>query len=233
MNPKFSSYLFTELIVKLKNKDTSNKDEIYHELIDRLLFCNMDYDTAIAFIELEKAIVKMRNIEWNDFLYNKYWWLNESLQLNQHNKPLFDNKFDEYFLFMNKKYYNNNVVPKTILSVSELISLMDEATYIDINFKNKGDIKNEIDFFKSVSYDKNNKNVEKDIYFRIMASYEVAHGHSKFPANIEEISKKFYRNEVNILFLCKWTFKRQYQYTQKKVWKPYSSEYYLIYKEEN
>lgn len=232
MNPKFSSYLFTELIVKLQTENLFDKNEIYHELIDRLLFCKMDYNTAIAFIELEKLIVKTRNIKWNCMLYDKYWWLNEKLQLDCSSKTLFNNNYEKYFLFLNEKYYNYNIIPDTLLSVSELICLMDEATYIDINIKDKGICKNEIDFFKSVSYDKNNKNVEKDIYFRIMSSYEVAHKNSHFPTNIEEISKCFYRNEVNILFLCKWTFKRKYQYTQKKLWKSYSSEYYSICKED-
>lgn len=232
MNPKFSSYLFTELVIELKKNSLFDKNEIYHELIDRLIFCKMDYDTAVAFIELEELIIKMRKIKWDSMLYNKYWWLNENLEFINPNKTLFNYEYNKYFLFLNEKYYKHNIIPNTILSVSELICLMDEATYIDININNKGICKDEIDFFKSTSYDKNNKNVEKDIYFRIMASYEVAHGNSNFPSNIEDVSKIFYRNEVNILFLCKWTFKRKYQYTQKKIWKSYSSEYYSICKEE-
>ena len=95
MNPKFSSYLFTELIVKLQTENLFDKNEIYHELVDRLLFCKMDYNTAIAFIELEKLIVKTRNIKWNCMLYNKYWWLNEKLQLeNQQQKKEIEYKED-------------------------------------------------------------------------------------------------------------------------------------------
>ena len=80
MNPKFSIFLFTELILKLSDKD--KHDEIMQELIDRLLFCKFDLNTILAFIELEKIILKNSNINCNVNLYDKYWWLNTDNELS-------------------------------------------------------------------------------------------------------------------------------------------------------
>ena len=225
MNPKFSSLLFTELVLRLS--DTKIHDEILQELIDRLVFCKFDYKTITAFIELEKIIIKNSKLNWDDCLYNKYWWFDSNNELIKN--KIFIKNFNEYFMCINKEFYGKNIISKNLLSVSELICLMDEATYIDIYYKNKinDEIKKEIDLFKSVSNFNNGQIVAKEIFFRFMSAFEVGNGNSNFPKEMEKSATYFYENEKNILFLCKWTFKHKLQYTQKKVWKSYSNEYFL------
>lgn len=225
MNPKFSSFLFTELVILLLNDDY-RKEEIYHELMNRLMFCDIDENTSLALIELEKIIIKNRKLFWDTMLYDKYWWLENDLTFNPKQKKILQLDYSEYFLSLNRDFLNKKTISYNLLTISELISLMDEATYVDIVFENKGNVSDEIDLFKSISMKKSVRIAGKEIYFRIMSAYETAHNNSNFPNQIEESARMFYQNELNILFLCKWTFKNKFQYTQRQIWKSYSSEYF-------
>ena len=112
------------------------------------------------------------------------------------------------------------------VSFAELICLEDEATYVDITFKDKGNVKEEIDLFKSVSYDKTIKITYKDIYFRFMCAHEQVYKNSDYPDNIEKAAKAFHKNELNLLFSSKWGFKLKHQYAKGKVWRSYTSEFF-------
>lgn len=226
MNPKYTSYLFTELVIMLENNN-KNYDEIYHELMDRLLFCGVDETTSMCLIELEQIIVRKRKLKFDTMLYDKYWWLKEDLTFDPNQKQLFDKEHGNYILCFSKEYFEEHKLPDLLLSFAELVCLEDEATYVDITFKDKGNVKEEIDLFKSVSYDKTIKITYKDIYFRFMCAHEQVYKNYDYPDNIEDAAKAFHKNELNILFLSKWAFKMKYQYTQRRIWKSYTSEYFL------
>ena len=60
-----------------------------------------------------------------------------------------------------------------------------------------------------------------------MCAHEQVYKNYDYPDNIEDAAKAFHKNELNILFLSKWAFKMKYQYTQRRIWKSYTSEYFL------
>lgn len=225
MNPKYAGHLFTELVIMLENND-KNKKEIYHELMDRLIFCGVDQTTAMCLIELEQVIVRKRKLKFDTMLYDKYWWLKEDLTFDPNQKKIFDKEYGNYILYFSKEYFEEHKLPDLLLSFAELVCLEDEATYVDITFKDKGNVKEEIDLFKSVSYDKTIKITYKDIYFRFMCAHEQVYKNSDYPDNIEKAAKAFHKNELNLLFSSKWGFKLKHQYANGKVWRSYTSEFF-------
>ena len=70
MKKKYSKYLFTELIELLNNDNTN---EIIKELIERLLFCGLNSDVAMALIELE---IYIKNNIKNEISSDFYWLSN-------------------------------------------------------------------------------------------------------------------------------------------------------------
>lgn len=221
MNPKYDSFLFSELVEKnLRNSTNELNDEIFN----RLKWCGLDDNTIEALIEMEKYIIESRNLKFEKKLIDKYWWINKDNNI----KSILKLNYDEYFLRYNKLFKEKHILPKNLLTLSELICLMDEATFIDMNYKNlSGNIKNEINLFRDV--DKQLQYVLNEIYFRFMASYEVVHKSENYPNYIELASHKFYYNEKNILFNCKWLYRNSWQKYKKNIWKSYSSDYYRIY----
>ena len=227
MNPKYDSYLLSELIEKkLNNVDI---EEINDEIYSRLNFCGFDIETAKAFIELEEIIIKKRNLKFKSKLCDTYWWLKNRGKSNEIIAKVLEMPFSEYFLRYNEKFKNYQRLPDNLLTSGELISLMDEATYIDAfcSISNKK-IQDEINIFKSTN--NNFEYVLNELYFRIMASYEMAHNNSNFPENLEEVNLRLYYNEKNIIFNCKWLYRHRWQNYKQKKWKSYTSEYYNYYK---
>jgi len=228
MNPKYADYLFTELIIKASN-EKENYNEIMHELMDRLIFCGFNLELAHAIIELEQIIVKNRNLKFKKRLYDTYWWI-DNYESNIINNIFYNKDINNMFLSLNKDFFKNKKLPTNLLSLSEMISLEDEASYIDITYNDiPKKIKKEIDFFKLTKDENCNDYSLNEHYFRVMASYELIYKNYNYPEKLELISKRFYLNERNILFSCKWIYKLKLQYKKIDMWKSYTKEYFERY----
>lgn len=229
MNPKYAAHLFTELVI-MSNEDKEHYNEIMHELIGRLLFCGFDLEVAHAIIKLEKIFINFRNLKFEKKLYDTYWWIDNIKEKKL--KSLFDDNINENLFYLNSELNNTGKFNNKILTFGEIISLEDEATYInmyikEINSKKNKQVKKEVDFFKSCSDDDCKHRVLKDIKTRFLAAYEEVHKTNNFPKDYINKAVSFYLNEMNILFNCKWIYKEMWQYNNPKmIWHSYTEEYY-------
>ena len=181
----------------------------------------------MALIELE---IYIKNNIKNE-ISSDFYWLSNPLKFKKKLKKFFISEKKHYFMYLNEQSILNNIIPQKILSFGNLIKLEDEATYIAMTFnKIPLNIIDEITFFKTLSNCKNEYSVQKEIYFRFMAAYEQVYKHSNIPDELECVSRCFYRNEMNILFSRRWTFKYNFQNTKGKMWESYTEEYYWYYK---
>lgn len=218
MNLKYDEFLFSEIITKMTSCDSK---ELKNELYDRMNFCGFNADMINCFIDLEKLIVKVRKLKFKSPLYNKYWWFNNnSYNLNS----IFSNTYNHNEIFM----LNTQVVTKNTLTFSELLSLLNEATYVDVIYKNKNkSVEKEISLFSELH---NNKWVRKEITYRFMACYDKIFGKQKeMPTEYFNCVNKLIDNELQILNLCKWVYPLDKQNGINSNWKPYTSEFYSFF----
>lgn len=226
MNELFKDYLFTDLILELE-KENFEKEVVLEELKNRLKFCEIDSNTIDAIIELEQIIVKKRHLTLEKKFVDSFWWLKYRKDFSKPIK-LLDKDMSEYFLRYNDYYKKSEILPNNLLTFGELISFMDEATFILMHYKNiSQELKSELDIFKSI--DGSFNHVYNEIYFRFMAAFEMVHNSSKFPDNFADLSYRFYKNETNILFTYKWVKKQKWENYRSKKWKSYTNEYYNYY----
>ena len=128
MNELFKEYLFTDLIIEL-TKNNLDKSLILSELKKRLKFCEFDDKTIEAIIELEQLIVKKRNLNFEKKFVDTFWWLKNRNDFSN-SKRMFNKDISEYFLRYNEYFKQTEKIPDNLLTFGELISLMDESTFI-------------------------------------------------------------------------------------------------------
>ncbi len=226
MNELFKEYLFTDLIIEL-TKNNLDKSLILSELKKRLKFCEFDDKTIEAIIELEQLIVKKRNLNFEKKFVDTFWWLKNRNDFSN-SKRMFNKDISEYFLRYNEYFKQTEKIPDNLLTFGELISLMDESTFILMHYKNiSKDLFDELNIFKSMNNSFNH--VYNEIYFRFMAAFEITHNSSKFPENIADLSYRFYKNEANILFTYKWLKKHGWEQYKSRKWQSYTYEYFKYY----
>lgn len=212
MNLKYDSYLFSELVYMYIIK---NDQEIFNELSDRMNFCGFDKKMIESFIDLEKLLVKHRDIKYDKPLYDKFYWFKAE-------KTLFEKDYESIFMI------NSHLVTEMTLTFADAISMLDEATYmlmlksnLDSNLKNELLLFAEID---KVSF------VRKEIAYRFMLCYDkVKDDNSEMPEIYFKCVNKFINNELRIINLCKWIYPGDRQNGISINWKPYTSEYYKYY----
>ena len=149
MNELFKEYLFTDLIIEL-TKNNLDKSLILSELKKRLKFCEFDDKTIEAIIELEQLIVKKRNLNFEKKFVDTFWWLKNRNDFSN-SKRMFNKDISEYFLRYNEYFKQTEKIPDNLLTFGELISLMDESTFILMHYKNiSKDLFDELNIFKSI-----------------------------------------------------------------------------------
>lgn len=214
MNPKYSDYTFTELL--LKNSEDKNK-EIKNEIINRLNFCKFDLKTINSYIELENLINKKKNYKITKRYYDNYYWLG-------HTKKIF-NEYNDLFMFKSLRNYPNNHE----LNTQDLLTLLDESTYLLMTHKNKfnNEVLNELKEFSE--WNPKIQNVRKEITYRFMLAYEKAHNGEEMPDNYIKYCERFINNELRIINLCKWIFPLGLEKQIERKWHPYTNEYFLYF----
>lgn len=212
MNPKYNSYLFSELVYLYK-KEKDN--EIKHELYDRMNFCGFDKTMIDCFIQLENTIIDYRNINYDTRLYEKYYWIKEK-------KCMYNNDYKNIFMS------NSDKITKKTLTFSDCVCLLDEATYVLLLKNNiSNDIINELKIFSELN---NNSFIRKEIAYRFMLCYDkIQDKDNDMPDEYFKMIDKFVNNELRIINLCKWVYPNDKQNGTKIQWKPYTNEYYKYY----
>ena len=209
MNLKYNSFLFSELVYKYQK---TNNEEIKNELYDRMMFCGFEKEMIKCFIELEILIINFRNIIIQKPFYKTYFWIKNM-------KNIYSSQYNDIFMI------NSDKVTKKTLLFSECISLLDEATYIKVLYKNiDNQIKEEIDYFSEI----NNKNIRKEIIYRFMKCYEKVYKIEMSDTYFKKVDR-FINNELRIINLTKWIYPLNKQRETNINWKPYTSEYFNYY----
>ena len=188
--------------------------EIKNELYDRMNFCGFNKEMIECFIDLEKYIINYQKLNYDEPLYNKYYWLKTR-------KKLFEN-IDDIFMI------NTAKISKTTLPFSECICLLDEATYImELYNSIYNEVLEEIKIFAEIN---NNSFIRKEIAYRFLLCYDkINKTNEEMPNEYFYKIDKFINNELRIITLCKWIYPNDKQNGISKQWKPYTREYYDYY----
>lgn len=201
--------LFTELVIGL----TQNNDkEIFRqEIIHRLSFCEFEDKMIKYLIEYEQEILKVTNKNYDDYLYNKKYWLDRFEEKRILTLPL-----EKYLMYCDGK------MSKNALTNSEIISINDEADFI----LSSGEeipvtIFDECTMLTSLdSY----ANLRDQFIHRIEYIYK---REMNIDYSIELFNKamRFFINESHIIFINK------YGYADREdlKWQAYTNDYYKFH----
>ena len=117
MNKDYEHLLFDEVLFLYINGD----QKALLEAFDRLKFCDFDEKTIKLIIDTEINIINSRKLSFNPPFMNKFWWLKDKEYYKTNKLLPLDNL--EYCYIKD----NEN---KNTLTLSELISIYDEAYYL-------------------------------------------------------------------------------------------------------
>lgn len=215
MNKDYECLLFDEVLFLYINGDQKALMEAY----DRLKFCDFDENTIRLIIKTEINIIKSRNLTFNPAFMYKFWWLNDK-SFYENNKLLpLDNS--EY-CYLKKGDYKNT------LTLSELISIYDEAYYLTHIDKNvHPNIYDEA--ITIAKYEDYRSWVVCEIYSRLENLYREANGIVDKEKKINNVYRmhRFYDNECHIQHHHKWN--RLLDVRNK--WRAYSNHYFELFEQ--
>ena len=210
MNEKYYHLLFDELLYLYINGDS----DALEEAMERLKFCDFDKRTIKEIIEIEILIIKYRKLKFKPSLFERFWWLSNK---NKYNKEKLLNKNRYNYCF------NYNKITNDTLTLSELISIFDEAYYLVHIAKDvPSNIYNES--FEIAEFEDYRSWIISEIYNRLELCYRKANNIIKDDNFITDIYRMhtFYDNEFHILINYKWNRIADI----KNKWMSYTDDYY-------
>ncbi len=212
MDKKYEHLLLDEIIYLYINGDKKALIEVFN----RLKFCDFDDKTIKLIIDTEINIIKARQLTFNIPFLNKFWWLKDK-KYYENNKLL--------PLEKHKYYYLKDREIKNTLTLSELISIYDEAyylTHIDNNVHEN--IYNEA--LEIAKYEDYRSWVICEIYSRLETLYRLSNDIINDDKTIKKIHRmhRFFDNESHIQHNFKWNRILDI----KNKWRAYSDDYFDI-----
>lgn len=207
---RVNKMLFTELVIA--STLSEGKNNVFDQEIRRRLdFCNFEKRMINLLIQYELEILKVTKKEYNDYFYNKKWWLSlqegeKLLKLPLENYPM----------------YCNGEMSKYALTNSELVSIYDEAGFI-LNCDD-----GIFDCFKDeclLFYSSNSiTSLKSEFIHRIQYIYK-RELDMEYTEEIYNKCMKFFINESHLLFVNKYG----YADDDNLKWEPYTDEYYNFF----
>ena len=213
MNKEYEHLLFDEVLYLYINGD----QKALLEAFDRLKFCDFDEKTIKLIIDTEINIIISRKLTFNPPFANKFWWLKDKEYYKTNKLLPLDNL--EYC-------YIKDSENKNTLTLSELISIYDEAYYLTHIDKNvHPNIYEEA--IKIAKYEDHRSWIVCEIYSRFETMYRIA---NNINSDIKKISNvyrmhRFYDNESHIQHNFKWNR----ILNVKNKWRAYSKHYFELF----
>lgn len=213
MNKEYEHLLFDEVLYLYINGD----QKALLEAFDRLKFCDFDEKTIKLIIDTEINIIISRKLTFNPPFANKFWWLKDKEYYKTNKLLPLDNL--EYC-------YIKDSENKNTLTLSELISIYDEAYYLTHIDKNvHPNIYEEA--IKITKYEDHRSWIVCEIYSRFETMYRIANNINSDIKKISNIYRmhRFYDNESHIQHNFKWNR----ILNVKNKWRAYSNHYFELF----
>ena len=213
MNKDYEHLLFDEVLYLYINGD----QKALLEAFDRLKFCDFDEKTIKLIIDTEINIINSRKLSFNPPFMNKFWWLKDKEYYKTNKLLPLDNL--EYCYIKD----NEN---KNTLTLSELISIYDEAFYLTHIDKNvHPNIYEEA--IEIAKYEDYRSWVVCEIYSRFETMYRMANNINSDVKKISNVYRmhRFYDNESHIQHNFKWNRILDV----KNKWRAYSKHYFELF----